>query len=104
MNPAPARTGTYLERLWRGQILSAGLESVLTGGSALVWYALAVLLDLENTAREPWDPDYPSARPFFLLAYATGASLVVTWALRRLPAPHREQRLRALVDRVILLR
>ncbi|MEV1069235.1 hypothetical protein [Streptomyces sp. NPDC050263] len=70
---------------WRRPALSPVLEGVVTGGSALLWYALATLLYLENYTKEPWDPDYPSERPFFLLACTAGASLLLTWGLRSLP-------------------
>ncbi|WP_329217613.1 hypothetical protein OG352_15765 [Streptomyces sp. NBC_01485] len=63
--------------------LSAAQEAVLTGGSALLWLAAGLLLHLENQAREPWDPDYPSEGPFFLPACTAGASLLLTRALRR---------------------
>jgi hypothetical protein len=87
----------------RRPVLSTELDTVVTGGSALLWYAVAALLYMENEAHEPWDPDYPSARPFFLLAYATGASLLLTWALRRLPAG-RAGRLDRILDGVPLVR
>ncbi|MCX4700575.1 hypothetical protein OG252_31850 [Streptomyces sp. NBC_01352] len=90
----------------RRPVLSTELDTVVTGGSALLWYAVAALLWMENEAHEPWDPDYPSARPFFLLAYATGASLLLTWALRRLPAVRVQEagRLGRILDGVPLIR
>ncbi|WP_406493120.1 hypothetical protein OHB06_19930 [Streptomyces sp. NBC_01604] len=90
----------------RRPVLSTELDTVVTGGSALLWYAVAALLWMENEAHEPWDPDYPSARPFFLLAYATGASLLLTWALRRLPAVRVQEagRLGRILDGVPLFR
>ncbi|MFH0174812.1 hypothetical protein ACIA6D_37915 [Streptomyces cacaoi] len=86
-----------------GEVLSSALETVVTAGSALLWYALAMLLYLENQAREPWDPDLPAEGPVFLLAYAAGASLLLTWALRALPAG-RTGRLGGVLDRVALAR
>ncbi|MEU1188768.1 hypothetical protein [Streptomyces sp. NPDC005859] len=86
-----------------GEVLSSALETVVTAGSALLWYALAVLLYLENEAREPWDPDHPDERLFFLPAHVAGASLLLTWALRALPAG-RTGRLGGLLDRVALVR
>ncbi|MFI1033695.1 hypothetical protein [Streptomyces sp. NPDC020951] len=82
---------------------SPALEGVVTGGSALLWYALATLLYLENQAKEPWNPDYPSERPFFLLACTAGASLLLTWGLRSLPAG-RTGLLGRILDRVTRIR
>lgn len=58
-------------------VLFAVLETLLTGACALVWFAFAGLLYLENRAHEPWDPTYPPAGPFSLPA-VTAASLVLT--------------------------
>lgn len=84
-------------------LISATLESFLTGASVLVWFALAVLLDLENMSSDPWDPDYPSARPFYLLAYVTAGSLLLTRLLRGRPGLP-GQRLGRAVDLVIAVR
>ncbi|WP_416982860.1 hypothetical protein [Streptomyces sp. T028] len=92
---------TYRDWVRRGPMPSAATETVLTGGSACLWYALAMLLHLENQAHDPWDPDYPGARPFFLLAYGAGASLLLTWALRALPAGGR---LRGILAGIVQLR
>ncbi|SEQ35836.1 hypothetical protein SAMN04487983_1004247 [Streptomyces sp. yr375] len=62
---------------------SATQEAVLTGGSALLWCAAALLLHLENQSRDPWDPPYPDETPFFLLATTAAASLLLTHTLRR---------------------
>ncbi|MFD9318136.1 hypothetical protein ACFWDQ_10580 [Streptomyces sp. NPDC060053] len=72
-----------------GEVLSSVLEPSSRPGSALLWYALATLLYLENQAREPWDPELPDEGPVLLLACAAcaaGVSLLLTRALRALPA------------------
>ncbi|MFE0672880.1 hypothetical protein [Streptomyces sp. NPDC058867] len=89
--PRPARTRP---------LLFAVLESLLTGACALVRSALAGLLHPENRAHEPWEPTYPPAGPFYLLAFSAAVSLVVTWVPRCLPG----RALRRTVDRLILVR
>lgn len=90
-----------LLRLARSRpVLFALFESLLTAGCALFWYAVAGLLYLENAAHDPWDPDHPPARQFFLLACASALSLPVTWLLRGVPVPW----LRRIVDRTIMVR
>ncbi|KPI29033.1 hypothetical protein OV320_4288 [Actinobacteria bacterium OV320] len=86
-----------------GEVLSSALETVVTAGSVLLWYALAMLLYLENQARESWDPDLPREGPVFLLASVAGASLLLSRALRALPAG-RTGRLGGVLDRVALAR
>lgn len=50
---------TSLPRLARSRpVLFALYESLLTGGCALFWYAVAGLLYLGNVAHDPWDPGY----------------------------------------------
>lgn len=74
---------TSLQRLARSRpVLFALYETLLTGGCALFWSAVAGLLYLENAAHDPWDPDYPPARQFFLLACVSALSLPVTWLLK----------------------
>lgn len=84
-------------------MLSSALETVVTAGSTLLWYALALLLYLENQAREPWDPELPREGLVFLPASVAGASLLLTWALRALPTG-RTGRLGGVLDRVALAR
>ncbi|MFE6826026.1 hypothetical protein [Streptomyces sp. NPDC057690] len=86
-----------------GEVLSSAPETVVTAGSVLLWYALGMLLYLENQAREPWDPDLPHEGPFFLLASVAGASLLLSRALRALPAG-RTGRLGGVLDLVALAR
>lgn len=94
-------TDTSLLRFARSSPLQfALLETLVTGTCALVWYAFAGLLYLESQSEAEWEPDYPPAGPFFLLAYAAALSLLVTWALRCVPVPP----LRRFVDKVILVR
>ncbi|MET9787183.1 hypothetical protein [Streptomyces canus] len=92
---------TSLSRLARGRpVLFALYETLLTGGCALFWYAVAGLLYLENAAHDPWDPDDSPARLFFLLACVSALSLPVTWLLRGVPVPW----LRRIVDGAIMAR
>ncbi|WP_320778164.1 hypothetical protein [Streptomyces sp. CRN 30] len=82
---------TLLRTPRRVPAVSATTDAVLTAVSAFLWLAFAELLYLESQSYEPHEADYPPARPFFLLAFTAGASLLVTWALRKFPLnpPHR---------------
>ncbi|MFE6333777.1 hypothetical protein ACFVOK_11250 [Streptomyces sp. NPDC057798] len=68
-------------------LLFAVLETLLTGACALVWFAFAGLLHLEDGTHEGGDPTRLPAGAFALAAGVAAASLVLTWVLCAEPGP-----------------